>query len=194
MRMSPLRLFVIRIGWQFTNTILMLVGLVVFLILAGTPFMSQLIADAGHWGVPGAFLTGFFFVSTFTVAPATLVLVSLTHILDPLSLAIAASAGAILGDYLIFRFVRTRLVDEWAPIFNKVADTRVGRLFASPFFLWLMPVLGASIIISPLPDEFGVGMLGASRLESKKMLALISVLNTIGVFLVVYIAHTFFHA
>ncbi len=37
-------------------------------------------------------------------------------------------------------------------------------------------------------------MLGASRLESKKMLALISVLNTIGVFLVVFIAHTFFHA
>lgn len=177
-----------RLGWQFANTTLLLAGLAMFFFLAGTPAVHAFLAEIGRWGYVGAFLAGLFFVSTFTVAPAILILFSLAHVLPVVPLAVVAGVGAMLGDYLLFRFVRDRLAAEWAPIFSKIADSPLGRLFSSPFFAWLVPVIGAILIASPLPDEIGVGMLGVAGLESWKMLSLTFVLNTVGILLVVLTA------
>lgn len=186
---SPLRIFVLRLGWQFANTLLLVVSLIAFFVLASTPAVHGFISTVGHLGYLGALVTGAFFVSTFTVAPAIVVLYSLAHALPPVPLALAAGVGAMLGDFILFKFVRDRLYDEWAPVFSRLSDTPFGQLFASPFFAWLTPVIGALIIASPFPDEVGVGMLGLSKLESWKMLLITFVLNAVGIFFVVLAAN-----
>ncbi len=185
---SPLDLFVIRLGWQFANTLLLIASVIAFFFLVREPAVHAFIAGAGHWGYLGAFLTGGFFVLTFTVAPATVVLYALAHALSPWPLILAASAGAVTGDYLIFRFLRERLLVEWAPVLAKLAGSPLGELFSSPFFAWLPPVVGALIIASPFPDELGLGLLSISRFERRKVLLFTFVLNAVGIALFVFAA------
>jgi hypothetical protein len=185
---SPFHLFLLRLGWEFANTLLLLASLVLLFFLMGTPVVRELIGTVGSWDYVGAFVTGIFFTSTFTLAPAAVVLFSLAHVLSPLPLALSAGAGAMIGDYVIFRFVRDHLVREWMPVYCRIAGTPMGRVFSSPLFAWFAPVIGAFIIASPLPDELGVGMLGIARVKTWKMLVITFTFNVIGVFGIVLLA------
>ncbi|MEN9561421.1 MAG: hypothetical protein RIQ56_694, partial [Candidatus Parcubacteria bacterium] len=49
-------------------------------------------------------------------------------------------------------------------------------------YKWFAPVLGAIIILSPLPDEFGLALLGFSKLKIWVVLLLAFVLNAIGIY------------
>lgn len=185
---SPLHFFVLRLGWEFANTLLLLASLVLLFFLMGSPVVRELIGAVGKWDYLGAFITGIFFTSTFTLAPAAVVLFSLAHVLSPFPLALSAGAGAMIGDYVIFRFVKDHLVREWIPVYCRIAGTPLGRVFSSPLFAWFAPVIGAFIIASPLPDELGVGMLGIARVKTWKMLLISFVFNVIGVFGIVLLA------
>jgi uncharacterized membrane protein YdjX (TVP38/TMEM64 family) len=62
------------------------------------------------------------------------------------------------------------------------------RILHSKYFSWTVPFLGALIIISPLPDEIGVSMMGISSIDTRRFALLSFVLNCIGVFLVAFVA------
>ena len=188
---SPLRVFALRIRWEFANTAFLIASIILLVLFAGTPFVEHLVATVGTLGYLGAFLTGVFFVSTFTIAPAVVVLFGFAHTLAPVPLAVVAGLGAMAGDYVMLRFVRDRLRAEWAPVFAELSDTTLGRTFASPYFAWLMPLLGAIIIASPLPDELGIGLLGFSRVRTSRVLLLTFVLNVLGILAVVLAARAF---
>ena len=185
---SPFRIFALRIGWEFTNTLLLVASFIAFFFLAGTPAVHTFLAGVGQEGYLGAFLAGLFFASTFTVAPALVVLYALAHALPTMPLALVAGFGAMLGDFMLFRFVRDRLTPEWQPVFTRLAGSEFGRVFASPFFASLVPVIGAIFIATPLPDEVGVSILGLSQLESWKILLLTLALNVLGIAAIVFLA------
>ena len=46
-------------------------------------------------------------------------------------------------------------------------------------------MLGAFVIVSPLPDELGVSLLGMSEIKTGKFLLISSISHTIGMFLLV---------
>jgi hypothetical protein len=48
--------------------------------------------------------------------------------------------------------------------------------------VWLLPLVGAIIIASPLPDEPGVAMLGISKIRRWVFTVVVFFLNTIGVY------------
>jgi len=174
--------------WRFKNTFLLVLSLVVFFYFADTPIVQNTIGGIGNLGYLGAFLVGIFFVSTFTVAPASVVLFYLARELAPLEVAIFAGLGGVVGDYIIFRFLKDRVFDELRPIFMSLGGIRLSHLISTPFFAWSAPVLGAIIIASPLPDEIGVGLLGISRLKNWQFLILSLVLNSIGIFIIIILA------
>ena len=175
-------------NWRYRNTAFLILSIIIMFFLAGTPFVRNLINSIGDLGYIGAFITGIFFVSTFTVAPAIVVLFSLAEHLNPWEVAILAGAGAVLGDYIIFRFVRDRLAGELKNLFMEAGGSYIARIFQTKYFAWLTPIIGAAIIASPLPDEAGVGILGVSRLRSWQFLLLSFVLNATGIFIVITIA------
>lgn len=171
--------------WKYKNTFMLLVSLVAFFWLAKTPLVDILIKQVGTFGYLGAFVTGIFFVSTFTVAPAAVILFNLADTLHPLEVALLAGLGAMLGDYIIFRFMKDRVFEELMPLIRKLHTPRLKTLFKSPYFAWVLPVVGALVIASPLPDEAGVTMLGLSKIKKWQFFLLAFVLNAAGIFIVV---------
>jgi hypothetical protein len=65
------------------------------------------------------------------------------------------------------------------------------RIFSTPYFAWILPVLGAFIIASPFPDEIGIGLMGISRMKTWQFLLLAFVLNSTGIFFIVTLANSF---
>lgn len=177
-------------NWPYKNTALLLVSLIVFYLIADTKFANEAISKVGSFGYFGALITGIFFVSIFTVAPAVAVLYHLAQILNPWGIAIMAGLGAMIGDYIIFRFIRDRIFDELQPLFDKFGGTLIKKLFFTPYFSWLLPIFGAVVIASPIPDEVGVSMMGASKIKGWQFILITFALNAIGIFLIVTLARS----
>jgi len=143
----------------------------------------------GNLGYIGAFLTGFLAASSFTAAIALVVLLILAEKLSPLELSLLAAFGSMAGDFFIFRLVKDGLVEEIRPLFDRFNGKHLQALIHSHYFSWTLPVLGAIIIASPLPDELGVSLLGISKMNNRRFLLLSFVLNFIGIFTIITTAH-----
>jgi uncharacterized membrane protein YdjX (TVP38/TMEM64 family) len=171
--------------WRYKNTLFLVISLIAFYYLAKTPWLQNAIKEVGNFGYLGAFVTGIFFVSTFTVVPASVVLFNLANNYHPLEIAILAGLGAMLGDYVIFRFMKDKIFEEMAPLFQHLHKNYFRTLFKSPYFSWLLPVIGAAIIASPVPDEAGVSILGLSKIRPWQFFIVTFTLNAVGIFLIV---------
>jgi uncharacterized membrane protein YdjX (TVP38/TMEM64 family) len=179
-----------QVLWKYKNTILVLLSLLTFLFFLDSALVQNTIRQIGAFGYIGSILTGIFFVSTFTVAPATVVLYHLAQVYNPFLIAITAGFGAMIGDLFIFRFFKSTLLTELAPLIDHIKKQPLFVLFESAHFGWLTPVIGAIIIASPFPDEIGIGMMGLSRISVWQFAVLTFVFNALGILVVVLFAQT----
>lgn len=175
-------------GWKYKNTAFLIISLLLLIYFADSHVVRKTIEMIGSFGYLGAIVTGIFFVSTFTVVPAMVVLYNLAANLNPFLVAVLAGFGAVLGDYLIFRFLKDKVFEELKPLFYRLKGGYLIKIFRTPYFAWLTPLVGAAIIASPLPDEMGVGILGVSKMKNWQFLLLSFFLNATGIFIVVVIA------
>ncbi len=175
-------------SWKYKNTFFLVVSLVTLFYVIDTDLGQQIIRSISKLGYIGSFVSGIFFVSTFTVTPASVVLFKLAQPYNPLLIAITAGIGAVIGDYIIFRFLKDKVFEEMKPIFMKLGGSNLSRLLSTPYFAWLAPVIGALIIASPFPDEIGVGLMGISKLKNWQFLTISFLLNSLGILLVITIA------
>lgn len=173
-------------NWRYKNTSMLIISVVVCLLFAKTQVFQDIAHFIGIFGYIGIFLTGILFVSTFTVTPAILMLFNIVDIHHPVETAIIAGLGAVVGDYIIFRFIKDGVFKELLPLFRKMNKRKVRLIFKSPYFAWLLPVFGAIVIASPLPDELGVSMLGLTKINKWQFFALTYILNTIGILLILF--------
>ena len=140
----------------------------------------------GTLGYLGAFIGGILFVSTFTVATATLILLVLAEGLNPVEIGLFAGAGAVIGDLLIFRFVKDSLRREVESLYNNIdSNHHLSKVVHSRYFSWTLPVMGGLLIASPLPDEIGISLMGISKMRTYQFVLLSFLLNSIGIFLVI---------
>jgi hypothetical protein len=178
-------------NWRFKNTFFLLLGLVLFFVLAKTPQVDTFIKSIGDLGLIGAFVAGFFFVLTYTVVPASFVIFELAKYNNPIEIALIAAAGSMIGDYVIFRFLRDKVLEELMPYFSKLgSNNKLQTVYQTPYFAWLLPLSGAFVIASPLPDEVGVGLIGASKMKNRHFLLLAYLLNVVGIFFLVLLARS----
>lgn len=170
--------------------ILFLLSLAVGIVILRSPQLHDAITHVGTFEYVGAFIAGMFFVVSFTVVPSIAVLLTLSQDINPFLLAILGGAGGMCGDYILMRFLRSE-TDE---LIKEVGfhNHSIKKFLRSRLLAWLGPVIGAIIIASPFPDELGVTLLGITKLETKKFLALVFVLDTIGIFLIVTIGNIFY--
>lgn len=176
------------IKWRYKNTIFLAMSLLALFFVARSGIAASLILKIGDWGYFGAFLVGIFFVSTFTVAPSIIVIYYLAQTLNAWEVALFAGIGAMIGDVLIFNFLRDGFFDEIRPLFSIFKKPSLVKLFNSSHFAWLMPVVGAAIIASPLPDEIGISMMGLSKIKRWQFLIVSFILNATGLFVIALLA------
>ena len=169
---------------------LMLVIFSVFIaiILAKTGALQDLITSTQEVRFIGSFIAGIFFVSVFTVAPATVALGEIAQSNSVIVVAILGGLGALIGDLIIFRFVKDRVSEHFYYLMRVSKSERLFSIFKLKLFRWIIPFIGALIIASPLPDEIGVAMLGLSKMKNSYFILLSFVLNSAGILIIGLIA------
>jgi hypothetical protein len=169
--------------WRYKYLTFFFISFIFALYLAENEDFHLFLLNLGNWGYIGALFAGILFVSTLTIAAGAVILVILAERLSPIELALIAGLGGMIGDFVIFRFVKDGLLSEITPIYNKLGGKYITELLRRKYFNWLLPVIGAIIIVSPFPDEIGVSLMGITKIKSYQFLLLSFVLDVIGVFL-----------
>ncbi|MCC6934218.1 MAG: hypothetical protein IT406_00780 [Candidatus Yanofskybacteria bacterium] len=160
-------------------------SILVAILLVRTHALADILTATKQIEVIGSFVAGIFFTSVFTVAPAVVVLGELARSNSLILVAVAGGLGAVVGDLIIFRFVRDRLSGHVLELLQQHGvGKRMRALFRLNYFRWFTFLLGGLIIASPLPDELGVSLLGFTRMRLPVFIPLSFTFNAVGIFLI----------
>lgn len=163
-------------------------SLVVAFVLVQSGMVDVLISQAQEWKFVGSFLAGMLFVSVFTVALAGALLYEIAATNSLWEVALLGGLGGLLGDFLIFRFVKDHVATDLSRLLKKSKRQHLLSFFRLKLFRWSIPVLGALVVASPLPDEIGLTMMGLSKTKTRVFLPLIFALDSIGIYLMALFA------
>lgn len=170
---------------------IILLSIVIAVILVKTDVLIKILISTQELKFLGSFITGMFFTSVFTTAPAIVTLGEIARANSILPTAIFGAMGAVVGDLIIFRFVRDRFSEHLMEIIkHQGAGKRIKLLFKLKIFRWLTFLVGGLIIASPLPDELGIGLLGFSKMRTSWFIPLSFTFNFIGILLIGLVAKT----
>lgn len=173
---------------QYLFFVLSLILSIYFLV---SPDLPKIIKGLGGFGYIGVFFAGFFFTSVITTSTATVTLFLFGKSLDPFVIAPIAAFGAMLGDFILFSIIKYRFSNHYR-VFDRIKVKLSKEAPASFFkryrmFKKFIPLVGALIIASPLPDELGIALLGISKYETKKFFILSFVMNLLGILGIAYL-------
>lgn len=170
---------------KYKNLTLFITGILLALLLAQSDDFHDFLLRLGEIGYLGAFVGGLFFVLTFTVGTGALILITLADAVPLLPLALVAAMGAVIGDFMIFSYVQDNLRKELGTLSGPLKNWPLAKIWTSKYSRWTLPLIGALIIASPLPDEIGVSLMGLSKIKPANFILLSFILNSIGIFLIV---------
>src|SRR3989344_1382770 len=169
----------------FRDLAILTFSITLAIILVKTGTLINILSSSRELSLIGIFVAGFFFTSIFTTAPAIIALGELATFNPLLLVAVLGGLGALVGDLIIFKFVRDRLSEDLTfAVTRFTRKDRIKHLLKSRLFKWLTLSIGAVIIASPLPDELGISLMGLSKLKTTAFVPLSFVLNSIGIALV----------
>ena len=172
--------------YHYKNLFYLLIGFICAAILFKIPIFRSFFLHLGNYGILGAFAGGMLFVSTFTVSIGVVILLFLAKSFNPIEIGIIAGLGAVLSDLTIFYSIRSKsFVEEIKHFFAYFGGDKISHLIHTKYFSWTLPVIGALIIASPLPDEIGISLMGIAKMKTFNFILLSFILNSIGIFLIV---------
>ncbi len=166
-----------------------ILSLFVAFILVRLGVTNKIVSFSEEGKIFGSFFSGVFFTSAFTIAPASIAIATLSKTTPLLILAFWGAIGAVLGDMILFLFIRDRFADDLEAALRHYHDKKLTRFFHRRFFHWLTPIIGALVIASPLPDEIGITMMGISKIRTWVLVAISFTMNFLGILLVALVAH-----
>jgi len=180
-------------NFKYKNISLLIFSILFAIFLWRLDVFHEILLGLGTFGYVGAFLAGILFVWIFSMPTALLILLTLSQSgeLSPLEIGIIAGLGAVVGDLIIFRFVRGGLSTEIKDLYSAFGGTHLSTIFNSRYFHWTLPFIGAIVLATPLPDEVGVSLLGISSMKTYQFILLSFLLNSLGIYAVIAIGQIF---
>ncbi len=172
--------------WKYKNLTLFIFSIFFAFALYRYENFHASLLNLGGLGYIGSFAAGILYVSTFTAATGAVILLILAEKLSPLEIGFIAGLGGVFGDFVIFRVIKDNLAQEIDNIYNHIdGKHHLRRVLHTKYFGWTLPVIGAIIIASPIPDELGVSLLGISKMKTYQFLLVSFISNAIGISLLV---------
>lgn len=168
--------------------LIVLLSIFIAVMLSKSNLFFNFLTASREAEILGSFFAGLFFTSVFTVAPATVTLIEIAQSSSVILTALIGGAGALIGDLLIFRFVRDDLSEDIVFLVRQVQGKRLLAVFRLKSFKWLIVFFGALIVASPLPDEIGLAMLGLTKIKTRLFIPVFYLLNSIGILIISLIA------
>lgn len=175
-------------SWKYPYLTLLAIGVLIAIILAENDTFHSFLLHLGTLEYIGIVLGGMLFVSSFTVAIGVVIIGILAQDLHPLTIGLIGGIGAVIGDLLIFKYVRNHLKDELKLLFGKEGTSYVREVIHSKYITWTLPIIGIFIIASPLPDELGISLLGLTKMSETKFIIISYISNVLGILAVAAIA------
>lgn len=167
-------------------------SIVVAIIFSQSSVLEKLLVSAQEYKILGSFIAGLFFTSVFTTAPAIVALGEISQVFSLFTVAFFGAIGAVVGDMLIFYFVKERFSEHLTELFaHQSFSKRVRVLFKRRSFRWITFLVGGLVIASPLPDEIGISILGFSKMKPSRFILLSFVCNLVGIVLIGLAARAF---
>ncbi len=144
-------------------------------------------------GYIGTFIGGIFYAYGFTAAPATAVLLVLAKEQTLIMAVIIGGLGAVLSDFIIFKFLRSSFNEEIDHLkkekFVKFMEKEEKAIFGH-YYKFIFPALAGFLIASPLPSEIGVAMMSSiKKISIKKFLLIAFALHSLGILIILYVGN-----
>lgn len=161
------------------------VGIALAIFLVQTGVLDRALHSIQGYHALSSFFAGIFFTSAFTIAPSS---IAFTHIAQdaPTSIVVIWGAlGAMFGDLILLFFIRDRFADDLMKALKPKTVKYILKSLHLGFMRWLSPIIGAAIIASPLPDEFGITLLGMSKIKLGIFIPIALVMNALGIYLLI---------
>ena len=171
---------------------IIVLSVLVAVTLVRTEVLVKLLTSTKELEILGSFIAGMFFTSIFTTAPAIITLGEIANANSVLLVAFFGGLGAIVGDLIIFRFVRDRLAEHLLELVkHQGTGKRFRVLLRMKYFRWFTFLLGGLIIASPFPDELGIGLMCFTKLRLSWFIPLSFTFNFIGILIIGLVAKAF---
>lgn len=165
------------------DLIIVIFSIVVALNLYRSGAINVFLEATEGLGVIRIFVAGLFFTSIFTTAFSLSMIFSLSATYDPWVIAVIGGFGALLGDYIIFKFFRSSVSDDVEFVLSHTRFKRVLKAMHMKSMRWFMSAIGAIIIASPFPDEIGLALMGLADVPNKYFIPVSYAMNMIGIFI-----------
>jgi hypothetical protein len=196
-----------KVQWQYKNLILLIASVLLALFLLKSGHLEKLIENLENLSYLGAFFSGILYAFSLTIAPSAVAFYAFEKKFNPFIIASIGAFGTLIGDYSIFRFVKTNLMREIELIFSQINNKSYyfknsifyrlfpfsNLLFSREFKIMMIKasrskiynlfikILAFLIIASPLPDEIAITLLGATKQKAKEFIPFSYLCNFIGI-------------
>jgi len=142
-------------------------------------------------GYAGSFLSGMLYSYGFTAGPATALLLIMAKQQNIFISALVAGIGSLFTDLVIFKLIRHSFMDEVRRLYRERLVAAIRGRTPGGIKKYMLPVIAAVIIASPLPDEIGVSMLAMSTHRTRTFCLVSYLLNTAGIFVILLTGNAF---
>lgn len=162
-------------------------SILIAVVLIKTNSIDKLLYPMRQWGFLGSFISGIFFTSIFTTAPAIVALIEISHHQNIFIVSMFGGLGASFGDFILFKFMRDSLSQHVVELYkHRKVGERIIKLLKLKYFRWITFLIGGMIIASPFPDEIGISMLGFTKMKTRVFLPVAFFLNFLGLLVITY--------
>ena len=168
---------------------MIIIGIFIAIIFVKTGLLDLILHTVSDYYIVSSFIAGIFFTSIFTLAPSSIALIKITEYAPIPGVVIWGALGAMCGDLILFFFIRDRFADDLIRAMKPATVKHILHSLHLGFMRWLSPIIGALIIASPLPDEFGITLLGMSKVKTSLLIPISFVMNMLGIYLLIEFAH-----
>ncbi|MEX0931847.1 MAG: hypothetical protein WDZ88_03805 [Candidatus Paceibacterota bacterium] len=183
-----MQLYHFSLGRFVRNVFIVTASIVATILLVRLGIIESFIGESFLSLVIASFVSGVFFTSVFTVAPAGVALIAISQSLSPLYVAFFGALGAMLIDMLIIHFVRKDLTVYIDGFVKRVFRTAIIKVFEYGFLKWVAFAFGLFLVATPLPDEFGLFLIGISKVSPRFLPLIFFISHFLGILAVVSIA------
>ena len=165
-------------------------ALILTIIIAVLIFNNEKVMSPENFLVIESYLSSFtlgvLYVYGFTAALSTGALLAIADQQNVFITGFIAGLGALMGDLIIFKFVRKTFNKEIKEVGKTRFMKRIRNFLKEHTTLNMaIPLIAYIIIASPLPDEIGVSMVAAYRDTTTRAFSILSfLLNTAGIFII----------
>jgi hypothetical protein len=179
--------------FKYPKLFFLVLSIIAAYIIFQNPAVSEYVSSLGKFGYLTTFFAGMLFAFGFSAAIA----VGFFITINPGNIylaALIAGVGALLSDMIIFRFIKISFEEEFNNLKESYLLRKISELSRKHIGVkltsYFVYAFAGIMIASPLPDEVGVILLAGLTKVKQKILAIISfVLNTAGIFLILYFTH-----